>query len=389
MDAALAELMTPDGLGDLSGSGLDGHAARACLAAETLAWAATHRIPLPDGLRTLPFYRELGSIVPRAHRRVSSIRDLLLPFRPWGWLKNTGWSWNLHMVIEDLDKGEPLSAALERHVGRHFPGFYLAGIARAERDGTLGSALPVLAQQLRYPGTVAGERKGVLIYVAVKLAVVAAALGFIGITVMPKMAALTSELAASGGPGPLLGSIGGAAAWIVRAGVCLGLILFLLTRIEGIGERILLRLPLVGREYRRFLLADLARGMAVFLQRPGEDILSAAGWCLESSRSPWLRRRLDGFVGQVREGTPWVEAWEAMRLGASAERWIVRNAAARQDPASGFELLAQWLHEQISLTSRRLARWVDPCFTILLALIVGSAAYTVFAALTGLVYALL
>ena len=60
----------------------------------------------------------------------------------------------------------------------------------------------------------------------------------------------------------------------------------MLSRIEGIGERVMLCLPFFGRERRLFLAADLARGCAAFL-RQGETLESALEWNRRACRSEW------------------------------------------------------------------------------------------------------
>jgi hypothetical protein len=72
-----------------------------------------------------------------------------------------------------------------------------------------------------------------------------------------------------------------------------------------------------------------------------------------------------------------------MRLGEFTYPWLILNAAARQDPLSGFDSLAEWLHQDISHTTRSLRRWFTPCVVILLGMLVLTIASTLHIMLGG------
>ena len=76
-----------------------------------------------------------------------------------------------------------------------------------------------------------------------------------------------------------------------------------------------------------------------------------------------------------------------MSVGTALDEWVLRNAASREDPASGFELLAAWLDEEICATTTRIRKWLDVAVTAVLAVVVGTLAARVFATLTALIYA--
>ena len=364
-----------------TGLGLSRDVSRSCMVADTLAWAVAHGIPIPEALATVPFYVRLPSR--RLRHGLTRLRDSLVPFRPFAWFANTRWSWNLGLVIQDLGKGDPLSAALERHLGRDLPGFYLMAVAKAERDQRLDTALPVLARQLNFPAAVASERKIEFFFAAWKIFIALNVLLFISVTVIPKFGYILEDL--EGTTPALLAPVAAMAGLVLKVAIFTLVCVWILSKLEGIGEYVLLHVPWLGREWKRFILTDLARSMAVFL-RQGDDVLTAAEWSIKSTRSQWLRKRLDRFVAELRAGGAWVEEWSRMGLGDPLSEWLVRSAAAREDPASGFELLAEWLHQEIALTTRRLERWIDPCSTLLIALVVGFLAHHVFTSVTSIIY---
>ena len=384
LEFTVSELVLSSPLQSQTGSGLNRDMSRACMVAETLAWGVSHNMPLPEALKALPFYRNIAP-GERLRGRLAFMRDCFVPFRPFFWLMNLRWSWNIGLAIGELERGEPLSAALEHNLRRCFPGFYLAGIAKAEADGRLDTALPVLARQLSFPAAVASDRNIEICFVAWKFFFALNILAFVTINIVPRFHEIFEDLI---GWSPTLSApVAVIAGLVLKTAILLIVGLFILTRIEGIGEYAILYLPFVGREWKRFVLSDLARSMAVFV-RQGETVLSAAEWSAKSTRSHWLRKRLAAFTAALRRGENWVAAWNDMDLGTPLDQWLVGNAAAREDPASGFELLGEWLHQEIEFTTRRIERWIDPFCTLLLALVVGSISYQIFSALVTMIVAL-
>jgi type IV pilus assembly protein PilC len=394
-----SELALSPASDNYSGLGLNRDASRACMLADTLAWAVSRNIPLTEALQSLPFYVRLPGPSRTWRSRFGFLRDSFIPFRPFFWLMNLRWSWNIRLMIQDLEKGEPLSAALEKNLGRYFPGFYLMAIARAEAEDILETALPVLAHQLNYPAAVASKRKIELFFVVWKIIITVHVLIFVLVAVMPRFEEIFSDLLDMPAPSlkwslVLFGaspdwawSVASVAGMVFKTGILVIIALFILSRSEGIGEYVLLHIPGFGKERKRFLLCDLAMSMSAFL-RQGEDIVAAAEWSLKATRSSWMRKRLEKFITSLRSGTRWVDAWDQMAISAPLDQWLVRNASLRQDPASGFELLGQWIHQEIEFTTRRMERWIDPCCTIGIAVIAGSLAYYTFMVLTSLTTAL-
>jgi len=358
---------------------------RACMVADTLAWAVRHGIPLPSALTALPFYRRLPVPVGAVGRLADGLKWVTRPLRPLRAWTNTRWSWNLGRFLHDIEAGMPTSKALHRHCRRHFPRFFLLGMAKAEADGRLDTALPVLARQLRYPAAVAAERRMELQLAGWRMLCTVWVMLFVLTRALPMIDNVYADL--TGAPGmPLTPLLQALAVPLLLVFLVLGSVL-IGAHVPVIGEQMILHLPGLGRERRRFALAELAGGMSAFLQQ-GEDLPTAADWCMQSTRSIWLRRRLRRFTAALREGVPWIDAWDRMRVGRPLHNWILRNAAAREDPVAGFEMMAHWLQQEIDLMTRRLNRWVEPVCTLFLAAIVGLIAWQMFNMLTQLILAL-
>jgi type II secretory pathway component PulF len=367
------------------GIGLNRDVSRACMVADALAWAVRKSIPLPDALRTLPFYKRVLTPSGRAGTAWRVMRNVLLPFNPFFWLMNIRWSWNLGLVIRDIEKGELLSSALERNCAGYFPGFYFMGIAKAEAENRLETALPVSARQLSYPASVASERKMEITFIAWKLVTVGYIVSFMIAAIAPRFSMIFSDLVEQ--ELPYQGSFEQLvmhASVLVKGILLISLSILILAKSRGFGEYVLMAIPVVGRERRLFLVSDVARSMTSFL-RQGEDVVAAAEWSIRSTRSNWMRKRLECFLESMRSGTRWDDAWIQIKVGTPLDDWLIKNSALRQDPASGFELMSQWAHQEVEFMTRRIERWADPVFTIVIALIVGAMAYSVFSTLISIV----
>lgn len=369
------------------GMGLRSRMSRVCMIADTLSWAVRHNIPLQQALPSLPFCRRLDVPLFGALVVLGWMFGPFLLMLPFPWLMDLSWSSRIGRLIKDIDKGEKLSVSLRKNFRRKFPKFYLLGVEKAESENRLDTALPILAHQLNYPCSVARERKIELFFVLKKFFVTVLMITFITTNVAPKFHEIFQELCGTVPPAgfmplaAIMGALARIAIWAV-------VLILVLPRLGSLGEVVLLRLPVFGSDLKRFILGDLARSMAAFV-RQGDDVVSAAEWSLKATRSHWMKKRLGKFISSVRDGARWEKAWLDMKVGRSLDQWVIANAALREDPASGFELLAAWLHQETELSTKRLERWVDPISTLAIALLVGTLCYYVFSALIAVIHGLL
>jgi type II secretory pathway component PulF len=356
---------------------------RASMVADALAWAVVHRMPLIDALKALPFYRDFSRVAKKWGGLVAGVRDFFLPIRPLFWLPGIRWSWNLGLMIDDLEKGLPLAGALERRLGRHFPAHFLMGLAKAERDNRMELALPALARQLRYPVSITRQYSATVFYVGLKIVMTFWVLSFVAVQVVPKMTEIFRDLLGKQISGEVF-DVGFRGFQIVGL-LALGIVLyFLLSRNSLIREYVLAWFPLTIWQYRRFAVADLAQSMAVFL-RQGEDLVSAAEWSLKSTRSTWMARRIEKFLAALREGRHWVDAWRLAYPGCPMDEWLIRSSATREDPATGFETLAIWTHQELHVGVQRIDRWLDPCCSVLIGAVVAGIGGWVFSHLAQII----
>ena len=349
----------------------------ACAVADSLAYAAARDIPLTDALRDLPFCGEsrFRSGIPRL---LNAWPLNLLPLHPSCWARDYAASLRVKRMIEALEKGEPLSYALEAELAEYFPKYFILGVEKAENGKCLRTALPALAESLSYPQLVKRRRLAAfapaLIRMLVLLPIIAGMLVFI----FPKFARIGEEygLPATGLMRwyvPAMSLLVTVAHWCV----VLGILIVLLAQIEVFREMLLLRLPLFRRDCVRIRVAQLVQSLLAFT-KSGQDILTAAEWTFTATKSPWMRRKLAVFIAALREGSRWDEAWAQMAIELPLADWLVRNAAVREDPVAGFETLLDKLCFDIDQATQRWEALADPVCVVLLAIVVGATIYCVF-----------
>jgi type II secretory pathway component PulF len=78
------------------------------------------------------------------------------------------------------------------------------------------------------------------------------------------------------------------------------------------------------------------------------------------------------FADFVEVGVDWPSAWERSGLGEPVEDWAMRAAAQREDPASGFALVSEWLEQEIECSISAFERWISPVATLVLGVCVGA-----------------
>lgn len=361
---------------------------RAAMLADALAWAVRHELPLSDALDTLPYYRYGRRRGKPRSRLWPHVTDVVLPGRNRVFIADHAWSNSLDDLKAALDRGERLSVALSTCFGRALPGYFVLGVAKAEEDGSLETTFPLLAAQMNQPGWASNQITTSLVLAAYRLIAAWLVLSFLATSIMPRYEEIFLDF---GGEGLGLAwyTVQSSAQWaaaLLFPVIGLGTALYVVWRFTSLGDFVVAYTPGLRRMRKRVLLADLCRAMRAFMLE-GSDLLTAARWSRAATRSDWMKRRIDCFLEGLQQGTYWVDAWQEMKLGDDLDHFILRNAGAREDAASGFEQLAEWLHYQNLHAVRKIEIWLDPVVTLLTAVLVGMICVTVFRVLASIMYA--
>ena len=346
---------------------------------DTLAATVKHDLPVLAALRGL-------------------LRDTS-PIRPWI-LRSSKWSQAIGAIAADLEQGTRLSAALDRRLSHDLAPHFRLALVHAEEQNRLKAVLPIVADALHRETTARIHWQATLAYPAVQFWTVFMIATGLAIFIVPKFERIFDEML----PGmevpsmrmanalcELVRFIWGQMIWLVPLLVILRIAFGLRRRFRIMAvftENLLFAFPVLGRQTKRVVLLQFTQAMDVFLAG-GAELHEAAAFALKASHSPWLQRLASRFIEDVEKGEYWADAWERMGVGTAFQTWIIRNAAARGNPESGFRLLQEWLAREISSASQRLASWIEPWAVILNAAFVGAIVFGVFGTLTQLTWGML
>lgn len=321
------------------------------------------------------------------------------PIRPWI-LHSTKWSRIIRAIATDLEQGTRLGAALDERLSRDLAPHFRLALVHAEDQNRLKTVLPIVADALHREKTARYHWQAMMIYPAIQFTVIFSIASGLAVFIVPKFGKIFDEML----PGEPLGSmrvtlamseliyfLWGQMMWLVPLFVVLR-IAFGLRRhsrvLAAFTENLLFAIPVVGLQTKRMVLLEFAQAMDVFVAG-GTELHEAAAFGLKASRSPWLRRLVSRFIEDVEKGEYWADAWERMGVGSAFHTWVIRNAAARGNPESGFLLLQEWLAREIASASQRVVLWVEPCGILLNTAFVTAIIYGLVGGLTQMIWGIM
>jgi len=312
------------------------------LLARSLAWAVSNDVPFHEVILTLTQNGSAG------FNRVL----FLLP-------RSKKWEKCLWTCYSDLVKGVPLYKTLRKRMSYFLPEYYLQAVEKAEKEGHLKEVLPVFAKRLDLACETKKYYKRTIMFPFLEFVVICSILVPMSIFILPRFSFITSDFTLQNTSfdwvaGILLGVIKG---WNLLFVIAFYYFIFyLLGRIFPRARRLVLMLleeififiPPFRKQLVNLALLELSSSMASYLDI-GEDILTAAEFSRKSCNHFWLRRRLGRFINKVQKGENWLEAWKSMNLRQNLSECIIRNAAARENVAVGFDTMSDWFyHKQLS-----------------------------------------
>ena len=371
-------LLTANIVGQSGSSGPGGNQRLLCFVMDRLALAVSCGLPITRLVRALLSEPELARPGPR----------------------RAFWRQRLALLAGDLEEGRSLSEACERHLKAFLPSHFVPALRQAEQADRVREVLPLLARNLAASTRAIHSLSEALAYPLIQMVAMGSIVAGLCVFIVPKLAHLFDEMVQgqeAPRPRPLWALVRVASEfgpWLLfgaLALVALGLARSCLARTAR-GRRLLESvcqpIPLAGRLLRRLGLVESASAMAAFLA-VGVDVGTAARAAAESVETHWARRRLGRLAEAVGNGTPWAEAWAGLAVDAPLSEWMIRNAAAREQPRAGFQAVAEWATDDLNRLSRRLVRWLEPALILLNALVIGLVVYAMADALFGILYATL
>ena len=290
----------------------------------------------------------------------------------------------LRDVATQIESGSPLTEALGRH--RHaFGEVFIETVRAAERSGTLDAAMLHLADMLERQIESRQQLRRAMTYPTIVLTVVAAAVGVIVVFVVPRFG---TTFAAQGMDLPIFTRIvqvvgeSVRAFWWLYAGAVLACITGLVSSWKSEAgrlriEKLLLRVPYVGRTTRAVTAARFARVMSLALGS-GVDLIEAVQMSGRSTGRRSFAKECDGMATGLRRGDP---IGQVLRSGSELPSFALRMIAAGKNSdelSKACAIVARHYDRESSHLTKNISTVIEPVLTVLMAAVVLIIALSVF-----------
>lgn len=300
------------------------------------------------------------------------------------------WRAVIEEVRHAVEDGSTLAAALEAHP-RYFDTVYRSLIAAGESGGHLDQLLGRLAaltrQQLRVRSSITGAMVYPTLLVGIAIVVIGVMIGF----VLPRFAGLYASLDAPLPPSTqLLMSTSDIVRdwwWLVLVGLAGAITCLVLWLRSAPGRRAidhaLVHLPQIGRLTRNFCAARLTRVLGVLLEShvPLHDALGLARDCTGNCLYGEL---VEAARDAVTQGQPMSSAFAGSSLLSEYVCEAIRNAEQSGQVGPLLLSVADFLDEENDVSLRSLTTIIEPVILIVLGVIVGLIAVSMFMPLLDL-----
>lgn len=293
-----------------------------------------------------------------------------------------------HTVIADIrqrvEEGNALSSALEAHPG-YFDSVALSLIAAGETGGKLDAMLRKLSTLTRQQMKIRSSIVGAMVYPALLTSISMGVLNVMLFFVLPRFQGLFETL---GSPLPastrLLVDFSTLlrtywwAALIVVVGSVVGARLYLATsRGRDLLHRAFVRAPQLGRVVRAFATARIARVLGVLVEGR-VPLLEALKLTRESSGNSCYERLVARAEDFVTRGESISQALEGSPLVPRALTEAIRSGERSGQLGTVLIDIADFLDEDNEIILRSLSSIIEPLILIVLGVVVGFVAISMF-----------
>ncbi len=275
-------------------------------------------------------------------------------------------------VKERVNSGASISEAFAEQ-GDLFPRLYWTSLKAGEKSGEIES---VLRRYLKYQKTVlALSRKVVstLVYPAILILLSIVLIAILMTVVIPKFQDFFGEF---GGELPLLTVVVIRAAgflrdnilWILGGLVALGLAGSRWIKTPAgaeWGDRMLLRIPVIGGIFRRFGITQFTRSLATLLGG-GTPLVPALENAADAIGNRFLSRRVRDVVPRVREGG---ELWKALEDTSLFTNLTIEMVKVGETSGALEEMLSsvsEFYDEEIETLLARVISFVEPLILVVM-----------------------
>jgi len=237
-------------------------------------------------------------------------------------LRKRAQSAGLSTVLADVEDkirgGLALSAAFAAQ-GAVFPRIYTASILAGERSGALDEVLDRYVEYMRRSVNLRRKIRGALAYPVMLLMASLGMVAFLTVYVVPRMSSLFEGFGRGKLPWLTL-IVTGVADWVsanfwwLVPALFVSLVAFVLWARTPSGrmiiDRVLLKLPLVGKLLQQMAVAQATRSLATLLAG-GITLVESWEIAAESITNRELRRKSSAILPMIREGRSFTESLES------------------------------------------------------------------------------
>lgn len=294
----------------------------------------------------------------------------------------------LEALHADLDKGESLETAIARQ-GDAFPKVFTAMVRAGESTGNLAGVTQLMADYSSRRVQMKNALQVTLAYPVLVTIACAAVLSFLLIKVVPVYANIFAEI---GGqlPAPTRFWVGlsreFAASWPFWFGgaLFLALVLQLTRRILARSESgilwldtVRMRMPGIGRMFYLAAAGRFARTLSLLLvsRVPVVESLQLAG---AVSGSPLLQQAVDAAARAVSGGERMADALNKTGLFSAHFCWLLATGEERGEAEAALESYAEACEREVQMRDRIMGLLFMPVTVVLLGLLVGSLAISLY-----------
>ncbi len=294
------------------------------------------------------------------------------------------WKAVVKSIRQRVEQGDALSEAMAEHP-HHFSVIYRSLIAAGESGGKLPDMLDRLARMLTKEIQVRSSVIGAMTYPSILLTVAGSALITMIVFVLPRFTGLFKTLNVEMPPttvflmavSSLLRNYWWAVLLLVACGVTAAMLWLRTEQGQYFRDTLLIRLPLLAKLVRSLITARLARILGVLIS--GHVPLMEA---LALTRQAAGNRH---YANLISEAEKHVEHGEAMSLAFSDEKLIepavyeaVRNGEATGQTAQLLLMMSDFMDEENDTVIRSLTSILEPVILIVLGLVIGLVAVSMF-----------
>ncbi|HYE01653.1 MAG TPA: type II secretion system F family protein [Phycisphaerales bacterium] len=283
-----------------------------------------------------------------------------------------------------VEEGEPLSAAMEHHP-RYFDGVYRSLVAAGESGGNLGRMLDRLSTMTRKQMKIRNTVLGAMTYPALLMVISVVVVIVMLTVVLPKFTGLFDNLGAPVPPSTkVLVAVSDSLihywwAWALGAGAGVaGLVLAARSPAGRTAlDAALLRLPVIGRFFRCLITARLVRTLGVLMEGKVQ-LLDALDLTRHAAGNARYSALIDRAIDCVTRGEPMSTALRDTPLIAPSiyEAIVTGERSGQVGPI--LLTLSDFLDEDNEVVVKSLTSLLEPLILIVLGVVVGFVALSMF-----------